>query len=184
MDAKGSGKGSKYHYDLIDVNLLGFRQNEEISILEIVLGTNNCDTPSNMGKFKSPRASDKDWKKYFPRAFIVGCDIDSRILFREDRIKTYKLNQTSATSWGEFVKQIPDTKFDLIIDDGLHAPFPNLITVKHCLPILTDDGMLVIEDVMEESIPGWLLLRMVLDKKWELRVLGTNASNLVFISRR
>ena len=183
LDKQGSDKGSKHQYDLIYANMLRLRRNEDISILEIGLGTNKSDAPSNMGKAGVPGASLKAWKEYFPRGVIVGCDIDSRILFQEDRITTYELDQTSAPSWRKFLAQVPIKEFDLIVDDGLHAPFPNLSTVKQTLPLLTNDGILVIEDITKAAIPVWELLRVVFKTKWELEIIETKASYVVVISK-
>ena len=183
LDTKGSDKGSKHQYDLIYANLLRIKKNEKISILEIGLGTNKADTPSNMGKGGFPGASLKAWKEYFPQGVIVGCDIDSRILFQEERIITYELDQTSAASWRKFLAQVPINEFDLIIDDGLHAPHPNLSTVKYTLPLLTNDGILVIEDITDAAIPVWRLLQIVLKNKWELEIIETKASYVVVISK-
>jgi hypothetical protein len=183
LDKQGSDKGTKHQYDLIYANMLRLRRNEKISILEIGLGTNKSDTPSNMGKAGVPGASLRAWKEYFSYGVIVGCDIDSRILFQEDRITTYQLDQTSTASWRKFLGQAPINEFDLVIDDGLHAPFPNLATVRHTLPLLTKDGILVIEDVTEAAIPVWELLRIVFKNKWELEIIQTNVSYVVVISK-
>lgn len=183
LDTKGSDKGSKHQYDLIYANLLRIKKNEKISILEIGLGTNKADTPSNMGKGGFPGASLKAWKEYFPQGVIVGCDIDSRILFQEERITTYELDQTSAASWRKFLAQVQINEFDLIIDDGLHAPFPNLSTIKETLPLLTNDGILVIEDITDAALPVWRLLQIVLKTKWEIELIETEASYIVVISK-
>lgn len=183
FDNQGSDKGSKHQYDLIYANIMANRKNEGISILEIGLGTNKTDTPSNMGKVGIPGASLRAWRDYFPHGIIVGCDIDKRILFEEDRITTYELDQTSEISWKKFEAKSPIKKFDLVIDDGLHAPFPNLATVKHSLPLLSNDGILVIEDIMNMAIPVWQLLQMILNPEWEIQIIETKASNIVIIKR-
>jgi hypothetical protein len=183
LDKQGSDKGSKHQYDLIYANMLRLKRDEHISILEIGLGTNRSDTPSNMGKAGVPGASLKAWKEWFPHGVVLGCDIDSRILFQEDRITTYELDQTNATSWRKFLAQIPIKEFDLVIDDGLHAPFPNLATVKYALPLLANDGILVIEDITEAAIPVWQLLRVVFKTKWELEIIETRDSYVVVISK-
>jgi hypothetical protein len=159
------------------------RRDEQISIFEIGLGTNRTDVPSNMGKVGIPGASLKAWKEFFPNGIIIGCDIDSRILFEEHRINTYELDQTSEISWEKFVAQVAIKEFDLIIDDGLHAPFPNLMTVKHALPLLSSKGILVIEDITQAAIPVWRLLGMFLNAKWEIQIIETNASNVVIIKQ-
>ena len=58
-----------------------------LNIFEVGLGTNNVDVPSNMGKDGKPGASLRAWRDYFPNA-----DIDTRILFKEDKIQTFYTN--------------------------------------------------------------------------------------------
>ena len=43
-----------------------------------------------MGK---PGASLRVWRDYFPNAIIYGADIDKDILFAEERIKTFYIDQ-------------------------------------------------------------------------------------------
>ena len=51
--------------------------------------------------------------------------IDRRILFHEDRISTFWVDQTDPNSLDALAAQLGDIKFDLIIDDGLHLPHAN-----------------------------------------------------------
>ena len=50
-----------------------------------------------------PGASLKVWKDYFKNAKIFGADIDKRILFQEERINTYEVNQLDPSS----IKKMP-----------------------------------------------------------------------------
>lgn len=62
-------------------------------VFECGLGTNNPNLPSSMGILGKPGASLRVWRDYFPNAQIYGADIDKEILFTEERIKTYFINQ-------------------------------------------------------------------------------------------
>ena len=57
-----------------------------------------------------PGASLKVWKDYFVNAQIFGADIDRNILFKEDRIETYHVNQLDQESiikmWNNIKKRI------------------------------------------------------------------------------
>ena len=44
-------------------------------------------------------------------------------------------------------------KFDLIIDDGLHSPLSNLLTVKYLTSFLKPNGILIIEDIHQRPLP-------------------------------
>jgi 23S rRNA U2552 (ribose-2'-O)-methylase RlmE/FtsJ len=85
------------------------------------LGTNFTDTPSNMGERASPGASLRGWRRYFPKAQILGADIDSRILFSEDRISTFRVDQLSDHTIDILWQKLSNDEFDIIIDDGLHT---------------------------------------------------------------
>ncbi len=60
------------------------------------------------------------WREYFPNATITGIDIDEHCMFTDERIETYQCDQTDPQSIDQFLNQIPDRKFDIVIDDGLH----------------------------------------------------------------
>ena len=89
-------------------------------VFELGIGSNNLDTPSNMGSNGKPGASLYMWQEYFPNAEIFGADVDKRILFNENRIKTYFVDQYSTESIKKMWVEIDRNNFDLIIDDGIH----------------------------------------------------------------
>ena len=68
-----------------------------------------------------PGASLRVWRDYFNNAQVIGADIDKRILFQEDRINTYEVNQLNPTSIKNMWSNIKYDNFDIIIDDGLHT---------------------------------------------------------------
>jgi len=68
------------------------------NIFECGVGTNNPSLPSTMGPCGRPGASLKMWREYFPNANIYGADIDETILFQDERIATFPLDQTKPES--------------------------------------------------------------------------------------
>ena len=183
LNRNGSDKASKHEYDLVYANLLENRFEADLDILEIGLGTNNTDTPSNMGKGGTPGASLRTWKDFFPNANIVGCDVDFRILFSEERIETFQLDQTSKDSWESLKSNLGDRRFNLIIDDGLHAPYANLRTLIEASELVKLNGYIVIEDVPDKALAMWKLIPSILEKKWEFRIIRGNVENLVIFRR-
>lgn len=123
-------------------------------VFELGIGTNYDDIPSSMTGAGTPGASLRMWREYFPNANIVGADIDSRILFEEDRITTYEVDQTSKGSilfmWNNI-----DNLFDLIIDDGLHQYEANINFLKNSFNKVKSGGIYVIEDVAVSEIPRY-----------------------------
>lgn len=116
------------------------------NIFEVGIGTNNVDVPSSMGELGVPGASLRMWKEYFPKATIYGADIDERILFEEDRIKTFYVDQTDPESINDMWEQIP-VSFDMILDDGLHNTNANITFFDNSFHKLNENGIYIIEDV-------------------------------------
>lgn len=130
------------YYETIFVN------KEEVRwVFECGIGTNNLDVDSNMGLGGKPGASLRVWKKYFKNANIVGVDIDKRILFEEDRIETYFLDQLDVNSILQFWKSRGNECYDLMIDDGLHQLGASMNLLKYSIDRLSPTGVYVIEDV-------------------------------------
>jgi SAM-dependent methyltransferase len=94
----------------------------------------------------------KLWHDYFPNSTVYGLDIIdiSQVnddIKNKDRIKLI----TNIDAYNvDFVKSTfvdKDIKFDILIDDGPHTLDSMLFFIQHYLPLLNDNGLLVIEDV-------------------------------------
>jgi hypothetical protein len=94
-----------------------------------------------------PGASLRVWKDYFKNAQIYGADIDKDILFQEDRIKTYYVDQLNTPSIETMWKKIGIQNFDIIIDDGLHTTDANINLFTNSFSKLKKNGIYIIEDV-------------------------------------
>jgi hypothetical protein len=153
MAEEGSDKSdisSRHHNYTIEYDLLFKDKRDKIrTVFEVGLGTNYTDVKSSMGPNGIPGASLRGWKRYFKNANIYGADIDKRILFTEDRIKTYYVDQTNKNSIDELWKiEELSTLFDIIIDDGLHEINANLTFLENSLHKLKQDGIYIIEDIV------------------------------------
>ena len=116
-------------------------------VFECGLGTNNPGVPSNMGAGGRPGASLRVWKDYFPNAQIDGADIDRNILFTEDRIRTYHVDQTDPGSIARMWERIGPAEYDLMIDDGIHTFDGGICFFENAVGRLRSGGIYVIEDV-------------------------------------
>jgi len=154
MGNEGTNKGctkEQHNYTQLYHYLFGDLKDSEINLLEVGIGSINPNIPSNMGLNGVPGASLRGWKKYFNKATIYSGDIDQDILFNEDRIKTYYLDQTSEISVKLFHKEI-NTKYDIIIDDGLHTFTGRYNLLIHSLNELKEGGIYIIEDIEKHNL--------------------------------
>ena len=150
MNHYGSDKGGKNnHHNYADYysEIFFHKRSEVKNLLEIGLGTNDVNLPSNMGKDGIPLASLKAWRDYFFNANIFGADIDKNILKNENRIKTFYVDQTNPTTIHKMYKDIGVDNFDIILEDGLHEFNANICFFENSIKYLSSKGTYIIEDV-------------------------------------
>ena len=182
FDRYGSDKGDVgHHYHLLYGPLL--RSRDASAVLEIGLGTNNENVISHMTSNGSPGASLRAFRDFLPAAEIYGADIDRGILFSEDRIRTFFVDQTDARSFDALGELLPSA-FDLIIDDGLHSPNANLATLIFALTRLTVGGCLVVEDISADALEIWQMVSAALiPDTHESRVVKADKAYLFLVRR-
>lgn len=152
----GSDKSTWHNYSPLYKKLFQPYVNEVINFLEVGLGTNYTDIPSNMGPSGKPGASLRAVSDYAPNWNIIGLDVDTRVLFQEpkNRISTFYVDQLKP----ETIKNLfttegfGDKKFDIIIDDGLHEFVANKIFYENIIDALNDDGIYIVEDILNEQM--------------------------------
>jgi hypothetical protein len=88
----GSDKSTWHNYSQMYGFLFKDMKDSASDVFEVGLGTHNTDVPSNMGKNGKPGASLYGWRDFFSKANIYGADVDKRVLFSADRIKTMLTN--------------------------------------------------------------------------------------------
>ena len=87
------------------------------------------------------------WKNFFgKRAKIIGIDLnpDSK-KFEKYGFKIFIGDQSKESFWKTFFQKVG--KVDLVLDDGGHTNYQQIITTNCCVPNIKDNGMLVVEDV-------------------------------------
>ena len=162
--AKGSDKSVKHDYHRIYATLLS-SGDQAAKIFEIGLGSNNLDIVANMGLGGSPGASLRAFREFCPHAEVFGADFDTRVLFEEERIRTFFVDQTKSETFLPLGDQIGD-QFDLMIDDGLHAPNVNLHSLNFFLPRLRVGGYAVVEDIIHAAKPVWDVVSGLLNENY------------------
>lgn len=84
------------------------------------------------------------FRDYFENATITGVDINRcEAIENRERVKSIVSDAYSK----EFVNQLQDNFYDLIIDDGPHTLPSMMFFAEHYTPKLKDDGILIIEDI-------------------------------------
>lgn len=177
----GSDKGNFRNYFYLYGKILS-DPNDIRNIFEIGLGTNNTDVVSNMGSQGKPGASLRAFRDYCPNALIFGADIDERVLFTENRIQTFYIDQTTPKTFDELLKKIPD-QIDLFIDDGLHSPHANIISLEFGLKKIRKGGWVVIEDIGQEAIYIWKVVAALLPKNFSSHIYRTHDVLLFAVQR-
>lgn len=178
----GSDKASVHDYYLIYHSLFNAKKQDELQILEIGLGSNNIDVRSNMGRFGKPGASLRAFRDFLPNASIYGADIDKRVLFQEERIETFFIDQTNIEILHTVKTSFGNKKFDLIIDDGLHNSEANLNVIDFALDLLSANGVLIIEDIAEEDFIYYKLLSKLFENKYRIRFIKTKMACVCYLT--
>ena len=161
-------------------NSLFFHCRKNIKLVfECGIGSNNLDITSNMTAHGRPGASLRVWREYFDKAQIIGADIDKTILFKEDRISTYKVNQLDPSSIKNMWSEIKHNNFDIIIDDGLHTLEAGLTFFLHSFEKLKEGGIYIIEDVDFSYLNE--LKDELIKYNPEIVILNNNFSNKSFL---
>jgi hypothetical protein len=178
--AYGSDKANPNDYYKLYAYLLSTLESPQ-RILEIGLGTNNLSVVSNMGVYGVPGASLRSFRDYLPNALIYGADIDSGVLFEEERISTRWVDQTKVETLDSMFKSFGVT-FDLIIDDGLHSPDANISTLVSAIKQTKKGGYVVIEDISKSAREIWMLVQTILSSSnIESRILSGKNADLFLI---
>jgi len=152
-------------------------------ILEIGLGTNNADIVSNMNGDGKPGASLRAFRDFIPNSRIYGADFDSRILFTEERIETYFVDQTNLDTFSQLSMDVGDN-FDLMIDDGLHSPNANLHSLNFFLQNIKVGGFAVVEDISISTKPIWDVFANLIEHSYLSAFIETGNSSMFIVQRK
>lgn len=182
FDFYGSDKANYHSYHFLFGTIL--RDKEDIKfIFEIGLGTNHTDVVSNMNWWGKPGASLRAFRDYCVNAEIYGGDIDKRILFKDNRIQTFFIDQTNPATFDDLLTKIP-TGFDLVIDDGLHSPDANINSLRFGLEIVKKGGWVVIEDIGNDAISLWQVVAALLPQQYKPYLFKDAERSIVFAVKR
>ena len=121
-------RGSHHYGDLYEL-LFRSRRNDPISILEIgVLDGGSIRT----------------WRRYFSHSLITAIDVSDKVTFDGDPVIAF----IHGDAYSKEVISKLIGPFDLMIDDADHRVENQTIFLQRYSPLLTPEGILVIEDVI------------------------------------
>jgi len=93
------------------------------------------------------------WRDWFPRAQIYGIDIcDSNFIKKKSILNDHHITLfTNTNAYDDiFIQsnfQEKSIKFDILLDDGPHTLESNILFIQKYLPLMAEDGILIIEDI-------------------------------------
>ena len=93
----------------------------------------------------------KLWYDYFTKATIYGCDIEDRVSIPEIKFNNRVLLNLNEDAYRkEYVqKYFKNKKFDFLLDDGPHTLNSQEKFIELYSPLLSENGILIIEDVQD-----------------------------------
>lgn len=116
-----------------------------IKLLEIGVG-GEADAKKGGGSLRM-------WKRFFPKARIVGIDIFDKRHFSESRIDVRICDQTDEDALRKLSAEYGG--FDIIIDDGSHVNEHVIKTFHVLFPLLRPNGFYAIEDTQTSYWPSF-----------------------------
>ena len=141
----GTDKAGRHHYTQHYERHLSHLRREPFTLLEIGIG--------GYRRQRRGGASLRMWKNYFPRATIVGLDIEDKSFIDAKRIRIYQGSQTDEEVLRRIVSDSGGVK--VVVDDGSHRPAHIRETFRILFPLIEDNGIYVIEDTQTSYWPSW-----------------------------
>ena len=120
------------------------------------------------------------WREFFPKADIIGLDIDPQALGRQPKGCAVIIGDQSDAA---FVKQVSDERgpFDIVVDDGSHVATHAMASFEALWPSMPSGAIYAIEDTgmfyvekldtcpgMALNKPGWKSVRRAEFDPWLL----------------
>ncbi len=97
-------------------------------------------------------ASLKMWKWFFPKAHVIGLDIEDKTALSGGRITVVQGDQTDEALLTSLMEEHQPL---VVIDDGSHVPDHVRASFGVLFPLLPDDGVYAIEDTQTSYWPEW-----------------------------
>jgi len=139
----GTDKAGDHHYTQHYQRHLQHLRRERFTLLEIGIG--------GYSSKKKGGESLRMWKWFFPKAQIVGLDLQDKTFAEAGRIKIYQGSQDDEAVLRRIVEE--QGPIQVVIDDGSHRPEHIRETFRILFPLIADDGIYCIEDTQTSYWP-------------------------------
>ncbi len=109
-----------------------------------------------IGGYEEPQAGGRSlrmWRRYFPKAQIVGLDFFDKRPHGEERIRIYRGDQSDEVILRRIVAEVG--RPDIVIDDGSHINRHVIKSFEVLFPLLAEDGIYVVEDTQTAYWPEY-----------------------------
>jgi hypothetical protein len=156
MNSAGSDKGfgllGRHYYTRVYDKLLAPLRNQAITFVEIGLLRPDRDkrrvSNASEGAARSAASSAPSlqaWREYFPKAKIIGFDIDD---FSAVEIPGVIILQGDMSNPADLAKitEAAEGRIDVLIDDGSHVSHHQQIAFANLFPSIASNGFYFIED--------------------------------------
>lgn len=141
----GSDKWGVHRYTPHYEHHFASLRDEAILVLELGIG--------GYARGKQGGASLRMWKWFFPRAQVVGVDIEDKSFVDQARITSYRGSQTDGALMERIVREHGAPT--IVIDDGSHRPQDVVDSFGILFPMVAEGGIYVIEDIQTSYWPQW-----------------------------
>lgn len=117
------------------------------------------------------------WRDYFPNAAIYGIDSDDRFIFNDQpRIHTARCDAYDIDALHAALVGFGGYPFDMIVDDAVHDPGPQVFLMNSLRPWLLVGGTYFMEDVCPYKAPDGNVASAMLDRVSGYSQLGVHAT--------
>ena len=140
----GSDKYGGHLYTPTYHRLFASIRNDPVRMLEIGVGGYEAERAGGL--------SLRMWAEYFPNAQITGLDISRKSIDIGDRVQIFQGSQDDPAILKRLVEQ--RGPFDIVLDDGSHQVRHMLATFAILYPLMTENGIYLIEDTQTSFLPA------------------------------
>jgi hypothetical protein len=141
----GTDKWGAHRYAQHYEDHFGKFKHDNFTLFEIGIG--------GYSREKHGGSSLRMWKAFFPKAQIIGLDVEDKSFVVEPRIATYQGSQTNQPLLRTIVSSAKNLR--VVVDDGSHRPRDVRRTFEILFPLLPAGALYAIEDTQTSYWPRY-----------------------------